>query len=170
MQLAWEAFLRRYRPMAHALAQGLTGEPDESEDIVQQATYALFRAHREDAERFESAQHARNWFLRTVRNLALQSRRDRSRLRRLEDEPPTSPDEERARAEVEARQLALTTVLRELDPHDRELVARRFLRKETLAQVSESTGVPISTLHSRERAILGRLRTRLERHEQEGTA
>ncbi len=170
MHFAWEAFLLRYRPLAAVLARNLTGRPAEAEDVVQEAVLALLRAHRGDGERFESAQHARNYLLRTVRNLAARAGGERHRLSRLEDEPEARAGDDRAATEVRERHVRLAGLLRELAPEEAELVARRFLRGETLAQVSTTTGIAISTLHSRERAVLRRLRASMERMERGSSA
>lgn len=168
MDLAWDAFLQRYRPLAHALARSLTGKSGEAEDIVQEAALALWRACHEDESRIETSVHARNYYLRTVRNLCLAAGR-RARAKPLsETEVPRSTEADAlAVAAVEERQHALGRLLRELESRDAELIARRFLRGETLAQVSAATGIPVSTLHSRERVLLGRLRERLHREERQ---
>jgi DNA-directed RNA polymerase specialized sigma24 family protein len=57
----------------------------------------------------------------------------------------------------------LARLMLELDPNGRELITHRFLEHQTLAQVAAQTGVPLSTLHDREHALLAELRRRLER-------
>lgn len=161
MPIEWVAFLTRYRPMAVAIARSLVHAPAAPEDIVQEAALALHRALQQDPVRFAGHEHARNYFLRTVRNLALKSGRAAGREQPLEDDPPARDEADPAHAVVE-RQRALARLLLELDPAGRDLIVRRFLEHQTLARVAAETQVPISTLHDREKALLAELRRRLE--------
>ena len=167
MQLSWDAFLARYGPMARALASGLARSASEADDVVQEASLALFAALQREPERFASAEHARNYFLRTVRNLALKTRRARRSESQLETEPPARDALDAAATAVRERHEALGRLLRELDPAGRELIARRYLRRQTLAEIAAETGVPVSTLHSREQVVLAGLKRRLETLERE---
>ena len=83
----------------------------------------------------------------------------------LGQELPRSAEPDEAADRVLERQRVLRAALRRLKAHDRELIARRFLRRETLAQLSEEWSIPISTLHSREKALLARLRREIAREE-----
>lgn len=163
--LPWDEFLRRYRPLAHAIASALAHRPSDAEDIVQEAALALFAAARRDSERFREPEFARNYYLRTVRNLAVrQWERGRGTTPLAED--PTAPSTSSSLAAGLAdRRSLLARLLRELPRRDRQLVARRFLKRQTLAEISAATHVPISTLHNRERRILAQLRERAERSE-----
>jgi DNA-directed RNA polymerase specialized sigma24 family protein len=122
---------------------------------------ALHRALTREPGRFASPEHARNYFLRAVHNLALKSRRDGGREEPLERDPPASDEDGAALQAVVARQEALGRILRELDGPSRELIARRFLEHHTLARIAAETGVPVSTLHDRERALVRELQRRL---------
>lgn len=164
MQLSWPAFLARYGTMAHSIARAITGSTTEADDLTQEAVLALVRAEKEAPERFETDAHARNYFLRAVRNLALKSRRDGRPSRSLEEAGPAvaregDPELER----VHERQRRLGLLVRELGPEERQLIVERFLQEKTLAELSTASGLPISTLHAREQAVLARLRRRLER-------
>lgn len=167
MTFAWEAFLARYGPMARAIARTLVRPPATAEDIVQEAALALHRAARDEPARFASVEHARNYFLRSVRNLAQRSARRAGRETALASEP-AARDEDALRA-VETRQRALARLLAALAPEARELIARRFLACETLAEIARASGVPVSTLHDRERAALAELRRHWERLGEDGT-
>ncbi len=162
MPIEWAAFLTRYRPMAVAIARSLVHAPAAPEDIVQEAALALHRALQQEPARFASHEHARNYFLRAVRNLALKSARGAGREQALEGEPPARDEAEPAAQAVAERQRALARLLLELDPAGRELIVRRFLKHHTLARIAAETRVPISTLHDREKALLAELRRRLE--------
>jgi RNA polymerase sigma factor (sigma-70 family) len=168
MPFPWEAFLTRYGPMARALARPLVRPPASADDVVQDAALALHHALRAEPERFGGdLGPARNYFLRAARNLALKSARGGGREQGLEREPADRNSADPAGAEllraIEARQRALARLLVALEPEARDLIRRRYLEQHTLARVSRETGVPLSTLHDRERALLARLRRELER-------
>jgi RNA polymerase sigma factor (sigma-70 family) len=161
MPLPWNAFLARYAPMARAIARPLVRPPLTPDDVVQEAALALHRALAREPGRFDAPEHARNYFLRAVLNLAKKSRRD-ARAEVLVDMDALGADEDPAVALVRERQEALAGLLLELEGPARELVVRRFLEHHTLARIAAETGTPISTLHDRERAVLAELRRRLE--------
>jgi RNA polymerase sigma factor (sigma-70 family) len=161
MPLSWDAFLTRYGPMARAIAHPLVRPPATPEDVVQEAALSLHRALARDPERFADHEHARNYFLRAARNLALKSLRDEAREVELGSELPAARPDDPAAREMLARQRALGRLLVELEPASRELIARRYLEHQTLARIAAETGVPISTLHDREKALLGALRAKL---------
>lgn len=168
MSIPWETFLARYRPLARNMALGITGRAEDADDLVQEAATVLATAVQRDGQRFESLEHARNYFLATVRNLALKARERTIPMQTLDDtalELPVAGDVER---EIRDRQMALQRALGELPDDDQELVRRRFLDHQTLREISAATGTSISTLHSRERAILDRLRRIMERQEGRG--
>jgi len=167
MPFAWEAFLARYGPMARALARPLVRPPATAEDVVQEAALALHRVLAEDPARFADATHARNYFLRSVRNLAARSTRTRGREAPLVDEPAAQEEALAELQAVRARQEALGRLLRALAPEERALIAQRFLAGETLAATARVLGLPLSTVHDRERALLARLRRALERQEED---
>lgn len=161
MPLSWNAFLARYAPMARAIARPLVRPPLTPEDVVQDAALALHRALAREPERFAQAEHARNYFLRAVQNLARKSRRDARPEELVDMDALGGVDEDPASAIVQARQRHLGRLLLELEGPARELVVRRFLEHHTLARIAAETGVPISTLHDRERAVLAELRRRM---------
>jgi RNA polymerase sigma factor (sigma-70 family) len=148
--------------MALAIARTLTRAPATPEDVVQEAALALHAAHARDPARFAGPEHARNYFLRAVRNLALRSARAAGREQPLASDPPAPEGDDPGARALLARQRALARLLLELDPAGRELIARRFLEHHTLARIAQETGVPISTLHDRERSLLAELRRKLE--------
>ena len=165
---SWEAFLARYRPMARAIALNLTGNRAEADDLVSEALLALYekwgQGGSEPGSTIEDARHARNYLFRSVRNLAAKSHR-RPSTRALPEEladPRQRTKEEESSAR---RRELLVRELASLPPAERELLTARFLRGETLLEMSRKSGVPLSTLHSRERALIARLRQQLLRRE-----
>jgi DNA-directed RNA polymerase specialized sigma24 family protein len=123
---------------------------------------ALSAAEKRAPDRFGSLEHARNYFLRAVRTLALKRRGNVSHAA-LDEEPgaavsdaPASFDS--APAVDPAERVA--ALLQELTQAEREFLQQRFLEQCTLAELSARSGIAVSTLYSREKALLERLRRR----------
>lgn len=163
MRVPWETFYARYRPLACSIAAGITGSASDVEDLAQEGMLALFAALEQDENRFDDLTHARNYFLRAVRNLAMKQRERRRPTQTL----PLDHLEERMISTrvssedldvLQQRQVALDLALEALGPEDRDLLERRFLKRKTLESISTETGIAVSTLHSREKSILDRLR------------
>jgi len=172
MDLTWEAFFMRYSPLARSLLRTLRVPADEVDDLVQDAVSAVLAAARraeggagDGGPAFRDALHARNYFLRSLRNLA--ARRHRAPAPRLALDPETPARVDADVRRVEERRAALWRWLGELAPEDQELLRRRYEGRETLAEVARASGVPLSTLHRRERRALDALRRRFERWEEE---
>ena len=165
MPLSWDAFLARYGPMARLIARSLARPPATADDLVQEALLALHEALAHEPGRFGELEHARNYFLRTVRNLALRGRRDAGRERPLEVEPPAVEPPAPAERLARERHELLARCLRELPEADRELIVARYYEGRTLQRLSAQLGIPLSTLYDREKALLALLRRRLARLE-----
>ena len=164
MDTLGDGFFARYHALARAWARSVLGSAPEVDDVVQEAMLAVLRASEKGT--LESAEHARNFLLRSVQGHARSVRRDKWRratvvgdsvLQQLASDAAGNGAVAGAEAEEEGSRL-LFRLLAELPASDRELLVRRYLRRETLASIASGTGVPISTLHSRERALILRLR------------
>jgi RNA polymerase sigma-70 factor (ECF subfamily) len=80
---AFEVLVRRHTPRALTVARRLLGDPDDAEDLVQDAFIrVLDKIHTFDAER-EFAP----WFFRLLVNLGINARKSKAR-RRTEPAPP----------------------------------------------------------------------------------
>lgn len=161
MHIPWDSFFARYRPLARNLAAGVLGRRDEADDIVQEALIALVSAERLDEQRFESLEHARNYFLASVRNLALKSRERTIPMQALSEQheiDTASTCDDPIAHLIEERREALDLAIAALTTEERELVRRRFVQRETLASIAAELDLPVSTVHSREKALLERLR------------
>lgn len=166
----WEELFRFYGPLARRVAQGILGTPDGAEDAVQEAAAAVYARARSGERRFETVEHARNYFLRAVHNSAVSVGRRRSpsaepELAALVPSDRPGPDEAAANEE---RQLdrarwrrVVESALEELRPAEREAVLLRFRDGLTFRVISGRTGTPISTLQARVEAALGKLRRRI---------
>ena len=165
-QIDWNAVLARYRPLALRVAAGLVGAGETAEDLVQEAARAVL----EHPSSFESPQHARNYLLRTLRNLAVESLRRGGRVQASEwveeaaDPAPKPLDAVLAREEEDlaaARLQAVRTVIDHLRPVERDAVYMRYFEGLGYREMAERSGDAISTLQGRVEAALGKIRGRI---------
>jgi RNA polymerase sigma-70 factor (ECF subfamily) len=140
---AFDLLVRRYLPRARVVARRLMQDPDDADDLVQDAFLrALDRIHT-----FDVARAFGPWFTRVLVNLGLDQRRKRN-VRRTEPHDPesfaggVSPDREVERAELKDslgkaldalpdRQRLIVTLF-EIDGHSTKEVA-------TMLEVSQVT-------------------------------
>ena len=140
-----------------------TGDAGLAEDVVQEA---FMKLHVE----FGEVQMPQRWLYRTVRNLALNKRRDEGRTVSLNaadgerdtatdpTDPSTIPDEQNIRLEgIGLVRLGLET----LDERSRELVRLKFNDELSYKEIAARTGLTISNvgfiLHHALKAIAAEL-------------
>lgn len=161
---SWAELFARYRPLALRLARGIVARADLVEDVVQDAVRALVERSAAGALRFDSEEHARNYFLRAVHNRALDVLREGEHARVQSQEASQEPGGPDPRLGIEAREAhddQLERMRRALDrlrPAERELVRQRYLEGLAYREIAARTGASISTLHSRIEAALERIR------------
>lgn len=159
--------------MAVRFATGLVGSTDVAEDLFQEVARAIHERAVAGTLELDSAAHLRNYLFRSLRNLAIDARAGVRRggittaggveLGEMAEvaAPGPTPFELVAAREPDRRSEAAHAAIRELDPEDRELIAMRFGAGRTLREISERTGHPISTLHSRLAAAIEKIRRKL---------
>lgn len=165
MRFSWDAFLARYGPLARLIARPLARPPATAEDLVQEALLALHEALARAPERFADEEHARNYFLRALRNQAGKTLRRTGREQPLARELPVDGPDALELGLVRERHELVARCLAELPAPDRELLTRRILDGHTLQRIAAERGVPLSTLHEHEQALLAQLRQRCARLE-----
>lgn len=137
--------------LAITLANRILNDVDEARETVQESVYrALLHAHTFDASR-----PVRPWFLRIVRNVAINERKRRSKFGEMPDLVDyTSPAE--AAIGSERRQLARTLVAR-LPESYRAVVHLRYDREYQYQDISRALRIPIGTtktiLHRAHKAL-----------------
>ncbi len=143
---------------AHNLARWLSGNPDDAQDIVQEAYLRAFRFF----DGFRGGE-ARPWLLAVVRNTALTWRRKGRALSQVSfDESIHGRATETATVENDLVERSKFTHLRDcmesLPAEFREIVVMRELEEMSYRDIAEAAGAPIGTVMSR----LSRARQRLQ--------
>ncbi|MEV6494724.1 sigma-70 family RNA polymerase sigma factor [Actinoplanes sp. NPDC051633] len=156
---AYEALVVRYTPAAHRAAV-LFGAGAEADDVVQEA---LVKAYR-NLSRFRGDAEFRPWLLAIVANETRNLHRSRRRrdglmLRAAAREGPeeAGPDPAESAMAVDRRQR-LVEQLRQLEPHDREVLVCRYLLDLSEAETATTLNVPKGTVKSRTARALKKLR------------
>lgn len=162
----FEAMVLPHLDAAYNLARWLTHNPDDAEDVVQEAYLRAFRYH----AGFEG-DDARSWLLTIVRNTCytwLRNNRDRHEVSLLDDD---QYDEDAAvgcgrggdnpeRLMIQSGDRALLNrLIGELPLPFRETLVLRELEELSYKEIAEITAVPIGTVMSR----LARARRLLQR-------
>lgn len=152
----------RLSSLAYGVALRIARNPDAAQDAVQEAFLRVWRR----ADRFDAARgRARPWFLRLVRNVAIDQRRARGVRDRAETEnaldvglnvPAEQPDEAASRAERASR---LRAALEDLLPIDqRRAIEIAYFEGLSHSQIAEREGMPLGTVKTRIRDGVLRLR------------
>jgi|SRR5687768_2588014 len=128
----------------------------EAEDIVQDVFLRLI-------EQPQEPQNVKAWLYRAVRNAAVSA--VRTRRRRAEREQHVARDrpewfQQTPGDLIDAR--AAQAALAKLPEAQREIVVLRIWARMTLQEVSETTGLPISTVHDNYRTALAAVRETME--------
>jgi RNA polymerase sigma-70 factor, ECF subfamily len=117
---AFDLLVRRYLPRARQVARRLMQDPDDADDLVQDA----FLRALERIVTFDLSRAFEPWFTRLLVNLGLDQRR-KQRVRRTESQDPawfpggSRPDREAERAELHS---ALSRALEQLPDRQRLIV------------------------------------------------
>jgi RNA polymerase sigma factor (sigma-70 family) len=141
--LEYEEWLRELRRYVHRL----TGDPDVSEDVAQEAVMRL-----EQARRTHAVQQPRAWLYRAATNIVRdQARHDAMRQRRVPpggDELSESPEYELERRETIR---AVRAALERIPARDRELLILREsgFRHREIADIIGVKAESVSTLAAR---------------------
>ncbi len=152
----------RLSSLAYGLALRIAGHPDLAEDAVQDAFLRVW--HR--AERYDPARGApRPWFLRLVRNVAIDQMRARGARDRAEHrsavEPVEVPHQERPDEAVVRRQRAtiIRQALADLPQEQRRAIEIAYFEGLSHAEIAARENTPLGTVKTRIRDGVLRLRS-----------
>jgi len=171
-ELDWSEFFGRYRPMALSFVRGWVERHDVAEDLFQEAARAVYERVALGDIAFQSSAHLRNYFFRTLKNLAVNVLRDpgRKRTRSLETAEEVAALEMQPLEEalIAERSLALTRrdrvvadAVSKLKPHEQQVLRLRFQEGLGYREIADRTGAPTSTLHARVESALKKIRKKL---------
>lgn len=162
-----DAFAELVRRCEHSLlkiAARITGDVDEAEEVRQAVLLRLARS----PQAIRNPERITAWLRRAVVHEAIATVRKRTRRRRFQawlliratdtDDKTDPPDEVLERSEEAGR---LKAVLATLSPEDRALLSLRFDEDLSFAEIGDVLGVPASTLKSRMKPLLARVRSLL---------
>jgi RNA polymerase sigma-70 factor (ECF subfamily) len=167
----WSDFFGRYRPMALSFVRGWVERHDVAEDLFQEAAHAVYERASRGRIDFQSSAHLRNYFFRTLKNLAVNVLRDpRGRTAAIEEMEPVAGRDvepleslistERTRG-MARRDQAVKGALSMLKPLERQALHMRFHEGLGFREMANRTGCSISTLHSRVEAGLKKIRKKI---------
>jgi RNA polymerase sigma-70 factor (ECF subfamily) len=155
---AWAALVERFSRYVYAIStQAYRLAEHEAEDVFQE----VFARTYEHLPRLRDDDAIRPWLGQLTRRLAIDHIRARDR-----EQPQESPPEmvdERASAEVELVDLALTVhdAMAGLPEHCQEILDRFFAREQSYQEIAAALDVPMGTIASRISRCLTKLRTTL---------
>ncbi len=161
----------RLSSLAYGMALRIARNPDAAQDAVQEAFLRVWRR----ADTFDPERgRARPWFLRLVRNVAIDQLRSRGVRGRAEmekshdassDIPSEQPDDIAAREERAAR---IRSALAGLPPDQRRAVEIAYFEGLSHSEIAEREGMPLGTVKTRIREGVLRLRAYIVRSEGHG--
>jgi len=159
-------FYERWSRPVHALVVQLLRDPDDADDVVEDAFYQAWR----QASRYEPSRGAvSTWIVTIARSRALDRLRSRRRLREEPLTPVTvlddlmvasSPDPAAGAEEAELRER-VASALKELPSEQREVLELAYFGGLSQTEIAERTGQPLGTVKTRTRLAGQKLRERL---------
>ncbi len=158
---AWEALVRAHQEAVFRLAYLFTGDPDDAEDVTQEAFIRAYRS----IHSFDPARPFRPWILSIAANLA------RNRLRGLgrhlaalarfaRREPDAILPVASADSDPGGDAQALWQQVRRLGLEDQQIIYLRYFLELSEAETAAALQVPAGTAKSRLHRALKRLRER----------
>lgn len=158
---AFETLVCRWqRPVCRVLAR-YASRNGEVEDLSQEVFLGVYGAR----DRYGASGAFSTWLFRIVLNVARSAYRRRRREGQVLDpeQPVSSAATAHQAVERQERGRAVEEAVAALPPRLREVLVLKQFAELTFAEVAQVTGLPTSTVKSRARAALDRLRVELKR-------
>lgn len=157
---AFETLVCRWqRPVCRVLAR-YAGRNGDVEDLSQEVFLRVYGGR----ARYRASGAFSTWLFRIVLNVARSAYRRRRPWQSLDPGRPVSATASAHRAvEQEERRQAVEAAVAALPPRLRDVLVLKEFGELTFAEVAGVTGLPTSTVKSRVRAALDRLRAELKR-------
>ena len=155
---AWEPLVLAHQDAVFRLCYLLLGDPDEAEDVAQEAFLRAWNHLR----RFDPARPLRPWLLSIASNLASNRRRSAGRyvaalMRAFRDAPVSARSiEERSTQKMESGEL--WKAVQSLSLPDQQIVYLRYFLELSVAETAQALSVPEGTVKSRLSRALEKLR------------
>lgn len=158
----------RHSPFVLGVAVKILHDQPEAEDVVHDAFVAV--VERADQFRPERGTVVA-WLVTTVRNLALDRARRRTRRAQITEEelrhePPPPPLDPEAISWLEQRRVAVVAALGRISEAQRRTLEVAFFEGLSYPEIAEREGVPLGTVKSRAARALAALRAALEGDDQ----
>lgn len=157
-ETAWERLVSEHQEAVFRLAYLLLGDPDEAEDIAQEAFVRAYQS----LDRFDTTRPLRPWLLRITANLAYNNRRSLSRYlatltRWVQSEVEAGLDiESQSTQRLDAQ--SLWDAILKLTPDDQQIIFMRYYLDLPVEETAQALGIAPGTVKSRLHRALTRLR------------
>ena len=163
---AYEMLYDRYCSAAMGLALKITGDQALAEEVLQETFWRVWRK----ADLFQNQRGAfTSWFFGIARNLSIDMlRRQRTQVQpadeseqMIEQTADPSPDVPET-AWLRVKQQQMRAAIESLPKEQRYVIELAYFRGMTRQEISDVTGEPLGTIHTRARLALQKLRDELQ--------
>lgn len=163
--LAIERLVNTHQAEVYRLALSILDDPDEADDATQEVFVSALRS----LDSFRGDSSLKTWLFSIAINLCrsrYQRDQRRTRLRQILEslfrEDQAAPESEAIRHEADSE---LWRAVRALDEKHRIPIILRYYHDLPAADIAETLGIPVGTVHSRLNHARERLRARLKEDE-----
>ncbi len=161
-EAAWEQLLRAHQEPIFRYAYLILGDPDDADDIAQEAFIRAFRS----LDTFDLRRPLRPWLFRIVSNQASNRKRSLGRywgaVKRFAMQETGLNKADFPGAALNVEQSLLWSAIQELYPSDRKVIYLRFFMQLSVEETAQALGVAQGTVKSRSHRALQRLKKRIE--------
>ena len=166
---AFGEIVNRWERKIFALCYGMLGREDEAKDAAQEAFINAYR----NLSKFRGDAKVSSWLHRIAVNQCLtKKRREKTRSETFLDEEKNeqeryfvAPDDHSPSNEFESSEKTRTVrqVINSLPEELRQIVVMKEFEEMTFQEISDTLGIPLSTVKSRLYTALKQMRMKLER-------